>query len=64
MHDLELIPLFLINNTAAARLVDLIGKPTDQSSERIGGGSSLRAVDGNINGVFAGNSCTHTTGGK
>ena len=63
MHDLELIPLFLINNTAAGRLVDLIGKPTDQSSES-NSGSPLRAVDGNINGVWAGNSCTHTITGK
>ena len=63
MHDLELIPLFLINNTAAGRLVDLIGKPTDQSSESHDG-SSLRAVDGNINGVYDGNSCTHTITGK
>ena len=63
MHDLELIPLFLINNTAAGKLVDLIGKPTDQSSEHHYG-SPLRAVDGNINGVYAGKSCTHTIIGK
>lgn len=40
-----------------------IGKPTSQSGTNYGGDSS-RAVDGDINGEWANDSVTHTTGGS
>ncbi len=36
------------------------GATTSQSSTRTAGGESSRAVDGNTDGAFASNSCTHT----
>lgn len=37
-----------------------IGKTASQSSTRQAGGEAQRAIDGDTNGVFTGNSCTHT----
>ena len=50
--------------TASNVLLDLQGKPTEQSSTLYGAAVSSRAVDGNYDTNFNGNSCTHTSGGE